>query len=530
MHSSAFSYPITRPYPYRWFTPVVLVGFVVFTVLFSFLNFVSTGYTLVDQSSWNPNATVSAGVWLRHWPSFLTAKVQPSCEPLNIEVGSEFFTNQTALTYTLTDVWQPQQGGAAGGDGISPSLTYYSNVIQDCRVNSVEIDYDALDRTASQFAYSEWGAVVRTYATCAIVAENGTVNFNLTQEYDYVPSSASFSTLYTFLGSNFLSRNKTSRSSLWWGESLMSMYWTHSTYQMQQIRVNDTTYNETAIRKGTLYFYPNDDVTITNMTDPNFFECDFRFIKDQGQGNYEVVSPPMYGQYRDYTKLSNLIEEQVYPNIWLEADVLAKAAYSTVLTDLGQMNATSNILLDDDMLKYFTSNFSEARHNIANAYPGPGTQRYGTESSGPLGTTPSVMQAKYLCQVPQRKPTGTLFVSIAVADLVFLQALWFLFRYAVDFLFLRRHPERNHCEGCVMDASNPALVVGRVRDYEGVRNFSDASAMTGISGFEKSYGELEMGGLRAESRGRRSGTHSRSVSQTRLIGRSMDAGERDYGA
>lgn len=528
MHPSAFSYAITRPYPYRWFTPVVIIGFVVFTVLFSFLNFVSTGYTLVNLESWNPNATVSSGVWLRHWPSFLTARVQPSCEPLNIEVGSEFFTNQTALTYTLTDVWQPQEGGAGAGYGIAPSLTYYSNIIQNCSVNSVEIDYDAMDRTASQFAYSEWGAVVRTYATCAILGANGTTNFNLTQEYDYVPSSASFSTLYTFLGSNFLSRNKTSRSSLWWGESLMSMYWTHSTFQMEQIRQNDTSYNETAIRKGTLYFYPNDDAKVTNMTDQNFFECDFRFIKDQGQGKFEIVSPPGYGEYRSYTRLSNLIGEEVYPNIWSEADTLAKAAYSTVLTDLGQMNATNNILLDPNSLDYFTSNFSEARHNIANAYPGPGTQKYGTESSGPLGTTPSVIQSKYLCQVPQRKPAGNLFVSIAVADLVFLQALWFLFRYGVDFLFLRRHPERNHCEGCVMDASNPALVVGKVRDYEAVRDFSGASALSGVSEYEKGY---QMGGLRAvspESRGRTSATHSRSVSQTRLIGPSMDAGERPF--
>lgn len=62
MYSSAFSYNLTRPYPFRWFTPVVIVGFVVFTVVFSFLNFVSTGYTLVVEQSSNPNATVDGGV------------------------------------------------------------------------------------------------------------------------------------------------------------------------------------------------------------------------------------------------------------------------------------------------------------------------------------------------------------------------------------------------------------------------------------------------------------------------------------
>ncbi|KAK4924541.1 hypothetical protein LTR49_008431 [Elasticomyces elasticus] len=496
MHSSAFSYAITRPYPYRFFTPVVIVGFVVFLALFSFINYVSTGYQLVVVQSANPNSTVHENPWMRHWPSFLTSNVQPTCQTANLAIGSKWFTNQTALTYTLTDVWQPDGGNAGAGYGVSPSLTYFSNVLEDCKVNSVEIDYNALDRTASQFAFSEWGAVVRTYATCSILGVNGTTSFNLTNEYDYVPSDISFSHLYTFLGTNFLSRNRTSKSSLW----------------MQTIRENQTSYNETGIRSGTLYFYPNDDVTITNMTDPTFFECDFRFIVDKGQGAYDFITPRTYGDYRNYTSLSNLIASQAYPNIWSDADTLAKAAFSTVLTDLGQVNTPSNILTDPGLLSYFTSNFSEARHNIANAYPGPADRSYGTEDSGPLGTTPSLISTKYLCQVPQRKPAGMLFWSIAVADLVFLQALWFLFRFVVDTFFLRRHPERNFCEGCM---EQPRTTLYR-------------SASPGPADrYGKEDLEVEMGGLRpsARSRDSRSLSRIRSVSQQRLIGpESMDIG------
>ncbi|KAK3671382.1 hypothetical protein LTR78_008660 [Recurvomyces mirabilis] len=504
-HASMFSYPVTRRYPFRWITPVVIIGFVVATILFTFLNFVSTGYTLVNEESWNPNATVSSGVWMNHWPSFLVSKVEPSCEPINVQVGSEFFTNQTALRYTLTDVWQTSQGGAGAGNGVASSLTYFSNLIENCSVNSVEIDYAAMDRSASQFAYSEWGAVVRTYATCTILGSGGLTNFNITQEYDYVPSDISFSTLYTFLGTNFLSRNRTDKSSLWWGESLMSMYWTHSTYQMQTIRENQTTNDAPGIRKGTLYFYPNDDRTITNMTDPDFFECDYRFIIDKSQGAFDVVFPGTYGEYRSQTRLSTLVQQASYPNIWTEADALAKAAYSTVMTDLGQTSAKSNLLTDPASLSFFTTNFTEATRNIANAYPGPADRPYGTEDSGPLGTTPSVIKTKYLCQVPQRKPAGSLFVSILVADLVFLQALWFVFIYVVDMFFLRRHPERNHCEGCVVDAR--------------MRNLGpDTLPLT------KEDAEVEMGGLRPRS----SESRSRSVSRSRLMAQSMDMGNRDF--
>lgn len=463
-----------------------------------------TGYTLVVEESSNPNATVGSGVWLHHWPSFLTSKVEPTCQNVNLPVGSEFFTNQTALTYTLTDVWQSQAGGAGAGYGIAPSLSYYNNVIENCSVNSIEIDFAAMDRSANQFAYSEWGAVVRSYATCEILGTNGSTMFNLTQEYDYVPPTVSFSTLYEFLGTNFLTRNKTEKASLYWGESIMSMYWAHTSRQMQNIRANQTANNLTSIRKGTLYFYLNDDASVTNIMQSDFFEVDFRFIVDKGQGDFDVIYPASYGQYEDYTSVANLIAQESYPSMWQSADILAKAAYSTVLTDLGQVSATSNILTNAEYLAYFTSNFSSARKTIANAYPGPATQAYGTLGTGPLGTTPSVISLKYLCQVPQRKSAGNLFVAILVADLVFLQALWFLFKLGVDVLVQRRSGA-NYCAGCV---TQPAALSG----YK--------EMPPEISRDDKGADELEMGGLRPSRM-------SRSISQQRLIGpESMDMGHR----
>jgi hypothetical protein len=60
MHSSTFTYPVSRPYPYRWVTPIVIIGGVIAVVLFSFLNFVSNGYYLSTQIVTDPNVTVSS--------------------------------------------------------------------------------------------------------------------------------------------------------------------------------------------------------------------------------------------------------------------------------------------------------------------------------------------------------------------------------------------------------------------------------------------------------------------------------------
>jgi hypothetical protein len=157
-HESIFSYSISRPYPFKWLTPVVLARFIVATVLFSFLNFASNGYDLIVQTSSDPNKTISEGIWFQNWPSYLTSKVRPSCQSVDIHLNALLFTNQTALTYTLTDVWQVPAGG--GNRSVLPSLTYFNNVIEQCAVSSIEVDLEALDRSANQIAYSEWGARV----------------------------------------------------------------------------------------------------------------------------------------------------------------------------------------------------------------------------------------------------------------------------------------------------------------------------------------------------------------------------------
>ena len=60
MYQSLFSYNITRSYPFRWLTPVVIIGGIVATILVSFLNVAATGYELYSLSSADPNATLAA--------------------------------------------------------------------------------------------------------------------------------------------------------------------------------------------------------------------------------------------------------------------------------------------------------------------------------------------------------------------------------------------------------------------------------------------------------------------------------------
>jgi hypothetical protein len=144
----------------------------------------------------------------------------------------------------------------------------------------------------------------------------------------------------------------------------------------------------------------------------------------------------------------SLNESNIFPNIWITADTLAKSAYSTILVDLGQASPKSNILTDTELLTYFTSNLSKVR--IANLRPGPANDSYGAlkKMTGPLGVTPSVIATTYICQVPRLKPAGNLIVAIIVADLVLLQAVWQLYKLATEAYLTRERPDSNSCQRC----------------------------------------------------------------------------------
>ena len=156
------------------------------------------------------------------------------------------------------------------------------------------------------------------------------------------------------------------------------------------------------------------------------------------------------GDYSGSHNIGELNAIEAHPNIWIQGESLAKSTYSTILADLGQFSSKTNILTDARLLQYFPSNFSLALKHTANARPGPVTQDYDTlkAAPGPLGIRSSVISTTYICQVPRLKSSGTLFIAVLVAELVFLQAAWKIFTLMTGWLFLAKNQGYNECEGC----------------------------------------------------------------------------------
>jgi len=148
-----FRYPITRAYPYKWFPWVVYAGGVVVIVLFSILNFAANGYIMTVQYTTDYNGTIAQRTWAQKL-SF-NGKVVAACQPQNLPVHSQYYTDKLSLVYELSNIWV--DGDEEERAQTLPSLQYANNPLQNCSVGEIHLTLETNDRTAAQRGWTPWG-------------------------------------------------------------------------------------------------------------------------------------------------------------------------------------------------------------------------------------------------------------------------------------------------------------------------------------------------------------------------------------
>ncbi|KUI71973.1 hypothetical protein VM1G_07755 [Cytospora mali] len=442
---SWFSYNLTRPYPFRWFTPVFFVGGIIATVLVSFLNFAASGYELVAASTTNPNATLSHGTWYAHWPSWL-ASTRASCEATTMPLQTGLYTNKTALIYTLVSAWRYDESGSQTNLG---SLVYDNNPLQNCNVSTITVDIESDDRTAGQVAVALVGATMTADVVCLVDRPEGPTYIELVTTFDPIPPQTS-----THL---FLNTNATNNASLYWGHSITRLYWA-------QVVMN---FYEENIHLDKPYYKAVVTLTRTHGSKPSTTDDleDVDFLKADACWMMQLNSTGIHhsDKFCDSNKLSVLAEgttdQKPMPSVWQPMNVLGKAMWFTVMADLGRDDDfLPNMLSHPDMLENLSANMSVVNETITprwdwglrnrGASVVPFVASESTTDNVELTVTPSVLATNYICQVPKRKATGTLIVSILVADLVLLQTIWKIYVLAVDRFFISKREDLQYCQGC----------------------------------------------------------------------------------
>lgn len=450
---SFFSYSIARPYPYRWFTPVAVVGGVIAVALVSFLNVAASGYELVATSTIDRNATLHDKVWFRNWPDWLVS-TRATCEAAELPLQTGLYTNNTALFYNLIAAWTySSPTSTREEDKINlGSLLYDQNPLERCNISTIKVEVNSdSGRVAGQVSVQQLGAAVTANVQCLINQDQGPTYLQLVTTYDPIPPANEPTSV-------FLDTNATSKASLYWGQSVMRLYWSQMLMEYYQENIlMDPPYYMAEITLQRDDLQPATPEKIKSVDFLSADACWFLYPNATGihHGN---------GFCENHT-LSALANGdgmfgKAVPRIWLPLAMMAKAMWFTVLADLGRDDGDGgfmpNALASPDLLQNLTADLGAVNASL------PGNWRWGVSSTSQsqapydagrdgtahLGVNASVLATSYACQTPRLKSPGTLFVAVLVADLVLLQAVWKVYLMVVDYFWVGRRSDAMYCEGC----------------------------------------------------------------------------------
>ncbi|EUC49782.1 hypothetical protein COCMIDRAFT_22560 [Bipolaris oryzae ATCC 44560] len=327
-HQSVFSYTLTKPYPFLWFTPVAIVGGILASVLFSFLNLATSGYDTVTVTTSEPNATITNTTYFHNWPSFKTSKIRPTCEPQRLPVYEYYYTNNTAFPYQLYSI---DNHGTEEWTTYLADIAHLNNPLTECEFQQICIRFE--DERDDDFGER---SSLDAFLSCVVDIETGRKKIGLVANYSPRQEKQSFP----------LSMDRNQTASLWWGKSLISWYFAQTMYEMRQaayMPVNLTmgSTEEYYMNEGQVFF-----LTIPQISDAEQFKSDswmeFKpacfFFPDRGATRFaNTWKCDREAKYR----------YKEFRQIWYYAEMLAKSFYTTIMADLGQI--TLNVLENGDL-------------------------------------------------------------------------------------------------------------------------------------------------------------------------------------
>lgn len=393
------------------------------------------------------------------------------------------------------------------------SLLYYNNPLSNCNVSSVQVDIESADRTASQVAVSLVGATVTANVVCLVDRTEGPTYIEMVTTYDPIPPLS----LRTAL---FLNANATHKASLYWGNYLMRLYWTDMIKKYFEDNVHLRTPAYKATIKLSCLHASQTPATAQDFMDMDFLEAETCWLMLPNSTGILHLD-----NFCDSNTISVLAKGTTkykpIPSVWQPISVLGKAVWFAVLADLGRDNDfMPNILSRPDLLERFTANMSVVNETITPTWIwglissertlAPLVASQSTTNNTELKILPSVLATNYICQVPGLKSTGTLIVSILVADLVLLQAIWKIFLLAVDYLLISKREDLKYCEGCTRNLMEQReSLQGDARSQQQVViGYDEYLSVEGEAVIPSASPSLRSHSLRSPSSGSSSSRHS----------------------
>ncbi|KAL3293938.1 hypothetical protein RB213_015246 [Colletotrichum asianum] len=458
MHSSIFSYSITRPYPFRWFTPVVIIGGFILTAIFTLLNLSSSVYYTKAIYTTNPNATIEKlnARWFRRAPFNWQGDAKAECQPALLSVGSSISTANLGFRYQITGI-RPVPGNDQPSSSLPGSMRYMNSLLQNCQVQEIFISLKKVDPSKPPSStWNSWeDSSVTSTLWCIVLSDEGAKNVTMKASNNNAQRNFNY----------VLVDDPKTHASVWWGTRLLNAYLNGVLTTASQTRLPD---DSVAVARGGMRYMPNpsnDDI----RSDDFFYARWFWNLEDGlNKNNDGRIHDPGYNMKNSYW--SPALTEGLH---------VAKLLHSLFAQDLGSCSSP-NLLLDEDSLKFAIlspNNMNRKPGGLLNSTgpdrldgfffnqiptPGrtlgnPGEGLTSLKNSferfkplmGSLSCKETTLVAEYLCSVPEKKSIGVLLCSLVLANLVFLQAAWKLLQWTAGSLVTKRDSSAMICEGCV---------------------------------------------------------------------------------
>ncbi|KAF6795364.1 hypothetical protein CMUS01_15939 [Colletotrichum musicola] len=426
MPYSRFEYPVTRPYPFKWFTPVAISGCIILTVVFSFVNLTSNGFDLKSVYTIDVNRTEATenARWFTKPLFNWRGDMRTECEPHLLTVGDSFFTSNHGFRYIVKGIRLHVPGADGEAPDVRSSIGYKNTTLEGCFLKKMFVKSVKSDLSKSP---TRWMSFKHTVAAatlqCSVLADVGVAEVTLQADYegeteiefDYVMDS-----------------NYKTRASIWWGTRLSNAYFIAILAAASQI--------------------PSIDVD-------RFPPCNYI--------NAVRISISTNCRKQNFWGSPTLTEALHY----------SKIMHSMFALDLGNCESP-NLLLDEGGLRYamldpknanrfpgglmnnFTLPTDRDNHRFTrlprpDETPGMHSTVLLDESydtiqplMGPLSCDKATIAAQYLCSVPKQKSVGMMLLAVILAGLVFLQAAWKLLQWIATYV-VAKTPRANTCQGCL---------------------------------------------------------------------------------
>ncbi|KAK4184904.1 hypothetical protein QBC35DRAFT_454769 [Podospora australis] len=500
----AFSYPITREYPYRWFSWVTYVGGFLFAILFTVFSLATKGYYLEVIYTRNPNITEAELYWFSRAPFSWTDPLSAACQPTELQVGTKVFTDKLWRSYTISSVTVSEEDSPK--NILQPVIVYKNNPLENCTVDTITLHVRNETSMAEQYKMASSHFVERIDARADITCHVAThppavVRFSSTLGDRpgawYSPNGAALS--------NFseISQSQLDKSNVILADMLFSQYDTlivDRQLKHRQLLLN-TTNNTSPIPpfdlNPAIYSFSQDKTDPPKLiTSPTFFKG-FRLVP-------RTQIPTSPSVTTDFTM--ELLEPIDLPpgmtapppsmKIVSTPEIITRTAklfYSLLLADLGQDHRTSTITTDPALLgEYLDYVIKETDPSLR-----PNWQIYNFWRNATSVMKPgneSTIYTQYTCQVPRQRVTGSVVIAVMVSDLVLLQALWAVFTWGTMWWMQRTHNGQGNdlmaCVGCADDKQKWMMMPGR-RTLTGVTVTEVAGGPNGSGGLLSSSSDEE---------------------------------------